>query len=341
MRPAPPLLLLLLCALACTAGGATPPARAPAATVGPAARHAPTATCGVLRLHFYDVGQGLSVLVDLPSGRHVLVDAGDSPARGGCADVCAHAHTHLLDRLTADLRGAPIDLLWITHQHSDHDGGAPDVLGRFHVLRYVDNGRDLDKAHVRAAREAAARAGTPVEVVDPDHPALVPPLAGVSTVLPRAWPGACRRDPNECSIALRVDDCASSALFVGDAETPLERRLPARPATVLQVGHHGSSTSSGDAFLREVAPRYAVISSGKPHEGLNREYCHPRAAVVRRLSAELGGTGAPLRAYDANKCDDADDASWKMVPASDRLWDTSRDGDVVLVSSGDGAFTRQ
>jgi competence protein ComEC len=52
----------------------------------------------------------------------------------------------LLDKLRTDLHGAPIDLLWITHKHSDHIGGAPEVLSTFTVGAYVDNGRDARKS---------------------------------------------------------------------------------------------------------------------------------------------------------------------------------------------------
>jgi competence protein ComEC len=315
-----------------------------------------------MTLHFYDVGQGLSVLVDLPDGRHVLVDAGDGPRREGCGDVCAHAHSHLLERLHADLGSAPIDMLWITHQHSDHIGGAPDVLTSLPVTLYVDNGRDSRKGEVRRAREAAAARGTPVRVVDPAHPD--PPLrgspnVGLVPVVPPAWPRSCDGhggDENECSIALRIDYCRSSALLTGDAEREEEKLLePGRPVTLLQVGHHGSDTSTSAAFLGKVRPLYAVISAGKRDEGLNRDYCHPRARVVQRLSRVLdadavaagqpasGGDagGATLMAFDGTRCDRATDSEWVSVPVSDRLWATERDGDVVLVTTGDGVWRRR
>lgn len=320
---------------------------APAPPMPPPATEA-TACDGsrVMTLHFYDVDQALSVLVDLPDGRHVLVDAGDSPAREGCGDACPRAHAHLLEKLRQDLRGAPIDLLWITHQHSDHIGGVPDVAAAFAIGTYVDNGRDARKAEVKRAREAAAARGAAVRVVDPDHvDALLPPTPGVklTPVVPSTWPASCREDANECSIALRIDDCASSVLLTGDAEHEEEKLLdPGGPVTLLQVGHHGSETSTSPAFLSKTRPSYAVISAGHPGEGLDREYCHPRAIVVERLTRVLGGAhgGATLEAFDGTRCDRATDAEWIAVPTSDRLWATERDGDVVLETHGDGIFRR-
>ncbi len=81
------------------------------------------------------------------------------PRRPSGGDVCAAADRHLLAKLGADLHGAPTDLVWITHQHSDHIGGAPEVLTTFHVGTYADNGRDARKAEVRRAHRRRSSAG--------------------------------------------------------------------------------------------------------------------------------------------------------------------------------------
>jgi competence protein ComEC len=298
-----------------------------------------------MAVHFYDVGQALAALVDLPDGRHVLVDAGDNPRRAECDD-CREKHRHLMTALARDLGTGPIDLLWITHQHSDHLGGAEDVIDAFEVGMYVDNGRDAAKAEVRRVREAADRRGARRFAVDPLHSTLPFPNGAEVTltpIVPAAWPASCAHDENECSIGLRIDFCASSLLFTGDAEHEEEARLDLRgPVTLLQVGHHGSETSSSPAFLARARPRYAVISAGQAGEGLNRDYCHPRAGIVRRLTSVLGGGGGErLRAFDGERCDRARPDDWVEVPTSDRLWATERDGDIVLATYGDGTFVRQ
>jgi hypothetical protein len=167
---------------------------------------------------------------------------------------------------------------------------------------YVDNGRDGSKAEVHRAREARAR-GAAIRVVDPDH--AVAPLASsgdvqIRPLVPRAWPPRCEADPNECSIGLRIDFCRSSVLFTGDAEHDEEAMVdPGSPVSVLQVAHHGSDTSTTPGFLAKARPRYAVISAGKPGQGLNREYCHPRAIIVRRLTRVLGVGSPPNGALKA------------------------------------------
>jgi len=79
-------------------------------------------------------------------------------------------------------------------------------------------------------------------------------------------------------------------------------------------------------------------------EGTNLTYCHPRAETVRALTVQLGGSGAgTVRAFPpAISCKTAPAGlAWLDEPASDRLWATSRDGDVVLITTGDGAFQRE
>jgi competence protein ComEC len=348
----------LLLVAACLSRCAGPPAATGGATEGPppsaaqrpqtrpsAAAIAPSCGEGRLRVHFYDVGEGLAALVDLPDGQHLLVDAGDRPDRPGCPE-CARHHAHLLESLDEDLRGAPLALLWITHPHSDHVGGAPSVIDRFGPRAYVDNGLGADRPEVRRAREAARRRGAFLEVVDPGRrqvPITVAEGVTLRPVVPRAWPAACADDANECSIGLRIDWCGSSVLFMGDAEHEEERELElGGPVSVLQVAHHGSDTSSSPAFLARARPRYAVISAAAPAERLNITYCHPRTLVVRRLTRVLGGPGTKtLESFDGVRCDRATDSDWVAEPASDRLWATERNGDVVLSSPGGGVFVRE
>jgi competence protein ComEC len=339
------MIALAILVATCTAARTQMALPAPAAAPSPPAAMPPGAC--TLRVHFYDVAQGLAALVDLPDGRHILVDTGDGPKRAGCGASCSTAHDHLLSALHQDLRGGSLDMLWITHQHGDHIGGAPDIAGAFQVSLYVDYGREADVAEVMAARKAAALGGARLAVVDPQHRAMPlssSPAVRIRPVLPAAWPTACAHDENDCSIGLRLDACGSSVLFTGDAEIAEESSLdPGGPVGLLQVGHHGSDTSTSDTFLARAHPTFAVISAGHEAEGTNRTYCHPRATTVRRLTQALGGAGRnPIHAFDGNvACRGAGEDHWADIPASDHLWATERDGDIVLRTSGDGMFRRE
>ncbi len=200
---------------------------------------------------------------------------------------------------------------------------------------------------IKQVRDAASAKAVPITVVEPGHEQL--PLPGsadvkVTGIAPSSWLPSCTTDRNECSILLRIDYCTSSVLFTGDAEVEEEALLdPHGGATLLQVGHHGSDTSSGAAFIAKVQPKYAVVSAGKQGEGMNKTYCHPRASTVQALTQALGGPGSKsILAFDAKvSCKQGTDANWIDVPASDRLWATERDGDVVLSTTGDGTFSKE
>src|SRR5207248_6318165 len=124
--------------------------------------------------HFYSIEQGLSALVDLPDGRVILVDTAASSIAPGCgAAACANAHQHLIDKLTHDLAGRAIDMMWITHQHEDHIGGAADLLAKFKLHNFVDNGRAITVSEVADANNAAQSAGVAHTVVSP-APTVIP-----------------------------------------------------------------------------------------------------------------------------------------------------------------------
>ncbi|HRN53673.1 MAG TPA: hypothetical protein PK788_09255, partial [Gemmatimonadaceae bacterium] len=97
-----------------------------------------------------------------------------------------------------------------------------------------------------------------------------------------AWTAALD-DPNEASTILRVQYGSRSVLLTGDAEHRLEEWLLEHAAAaldvdVLKAAHHGSRTSSGEAFLDAVRPRIALVSVGR-----DNTYGHPSPEVMRRL----------------------------------------------------------
>jgi competence protein ComEC len=265
---------------------------------------------GKLRVTFADVGQGDAALVDLPDGRLMLIDAGGSP--GGGLDPGRAA---LLPLLQARRR-ARIDIAVLTHPHPDHYGGLHALREQLPIGELWDTGQaeaepDLQASSAEAARLVASLRARGTRIRTP------PELCGRPRRIAGArievlWP--CPRyesthDPNDNSLVLRIAYGRTSLLFAGDAEQHAEaallaRRAPLR-ADVLKVAHHGSRTSTGEAFLRAVAPRLAVISAG-----VGNRFGHPHPDVTARLRAraphvlslaEVGGTivesdGTSLRA---------------------------------------------
>lgn len=230
----------------------------------PAARPAE----GGFELWALDVGQGTAVVVR--TARHTLVyDAG--PRYSPESDAGQRV---LLPWLRS--RGEPLDRLVLSHQDSDHIGGAQALLLAYPQAAMLASlppshalwGQAQGPQQLCLAGQSWVWDGVSFEVLYPGSADLDPKLK-----------------PNARSCVLRVHSGPVSALLTGDIEAPQEAELLARwPAeqlasTVLLVPHHGSKTSSTPALLDVAQPRWALIQAGY----LNR-YGHPAAPVLARYA---------------------------------------------------------
>ena len=225
---------------------------------------APRPALGEFELLAADVGQGNAVLVR--TATHTLVyDTG--PRFSSETDAGQRVLVPLLRAL-----GERVDRLLISHRDSDHAGGAAPVLAahpQADLLASLEPGHPL--ALLRPARPCAAGAhwtwdGVRFEVL---HPSPHEPPA---------------RKANAASCVLRVSNDRQAALLAGDIELPQERALLERGAPlraqVLLVPHHGSRTSSSEAFLDAVRPRWALVQAG-----YRNRFGHPAAPVLARYAA--------------------------------------------------------
>ena len=232
---------------------------------------------GALRVTALDVGQGDAIVVDLPDGRTILVDAGG--ALHGEADPGASVVVPWL-RAT---RRTELAVVALTHPHPDHGGGLRAVFEGVAVKEFWETGQGEALGmggFYRAAATAAAGRGvihrTAAELCGARAmgAVTVTVLAPCPTMNPTV-------PPNDASLVLRFDFGRASVLLPGDLEAAGERGLLARlsPVTVLKVGHHGSRTSSTEAFLDALRPRVALVSSGHPSP-----FNHPHPVVVERFA---------------------------------------------------------
>ncbi|HVZ85024.1 MAG TPA: ComEC/Rec2 family competence protein, partial [Terracidiphilus sp.] len=228
-----------------------------------------------------DVGQGDSLLVIAPNGVTMLVDGGGF---GGGPWQAAQDFDIGEEIVSPALwaRGIRhLDIVALSHAHSDHMGGLPAVLRNFHPRElWVGNNPSvaayralIDEARSLGVRVRTLRAGDELPLGDAQVRVFAP-LAGYA-------PGT--EPSNNDSLVLRVAYGSTSALLEGDAEAPIEDAMLTEPdlaSTLLKVGHHGSNTSTRPEFLARVHPQWAVISCG-----LHNRYGHPREDVLAELES--------------------------------------------------------
>jgi competence protein ComEC len=228
---------------------------------------APLPPAGEFELLAADIGQGNAVLLRT-AGHALLYDAG--PRYSQDSDAGHRVLLPLLQSLQVRL-----DLL-LSHRDTDHVGGAPAVLAmqpQAGLLSSVSPGDALQGLRP-ANRSERCAAGQHWEWDGVQFTILHPQGSDYDT--PHA--------SNALSCVLRVQSAGAApqvALLVGDIEAPQEAGLLAAHAAVkadlLLVPHHGSKTSSSDAFLDAVQPRLAWVQAG-----YRNRYGHPAAEVLQR-----------------------------------------------------------
>lgn len=230
-----------------------------------------------LTIAFLDVGQGDAIYLAAPGGNQVLIDAG-----GG---------KQILPALAAVMPfyDRSLDLVIATHPDADHLGGLPSVLETYEVSGVMDIGLSADTATYRAFLEAVdqeIREGKNVNSQNLVARAGAKINLGAGASLDLLWPVQIypNQETNAASVVALLTYGETKALFTGDAPVAVERTLLARypnlQADILKVGHHGSKTSTDQAFLAQVEPTYAIISGGA-----NNRYGHPAPAVIEKLAA--------------------------------------------------------
>ncbi|OGJ15591.1 MAG: hypothetical protein A2632_00140 [Candidatus Pacebacteria bacterium RIFCSPHIGHO2_01_FULL_46_16] len=248
----------------------------------------------VLRLTMCDVGQGDAILIAWQSNQ-VLIDAG----RGEKVLSCLWSELPFFDRT--------LELVVATHPDADHIGGLPLVFDQFSIQSLLLPPVTRETADFVALSHSVSRE---IELIGRVVPAkrgqkiILADELTLTVLAPLAQPGKNKLkkslatetelsafadfqpipdgESNNWSIVLLLQYKHFTTLLTADAETPLELALLQAGVVddidVLKVGHHGSKSSTTEAFLRIISPETSLISVGK-----NNPYGHPTEVVLDRL----------------------------------------------------------
>lgn len=227
---------------------------------------------GSTSVFYVDVGQGDCELIRTPGGETILIDAGTN-ATGD--ELVAYIQSMGIQK---------IDKLIATHPHEDHIGGMDEVVNAFtigdvYLPKVADSQTPTTKTYERLLT-AISDKGLQITQGQGGMTVLEEEGVKLEFLAPNSdlYSGL-----NSYSIVAKLTCGEKSFLFTGDAEEDSEEEMVALgydlQSDVLKCGHHGSSTSTCDAFLQAVQPKYAVISCG-----LDNDYGHPHRETMQKLN---------------------------------------------------------
>jgi competence protein ComEC len=223
-----------------------------------------------------DVGQGDAILLELPSRRVVLVDAGTKVLSNDSGE-------RIIGPLLKRKGIESIDAIIVTHPHDDHIGGCKYLLENFNVGELVLSYTGSASRPFREILAETQTLGIPLHVARSGESLQFEPTTRIFVLhgVPRVPP----RDLNDMSIVLKVVYGYSSLLLMGDASTRVEEELldidsQVLSSEVIKVAHHGATTSSSSEFLEAVEPTVALISVGR-----GNKFNHPSPVVLSRYDS--------------------------------------------------------
>lgn len=225
-------------------------------------------------IFFLDVGQGDAILIQQGTTQ-ILVDGGP----GAAVVERLGEHMPFWDRT--------IELVIMSHAHSDHYLGLIDIFRRFRVNNFMWSGVEEHAEDFSYFMELAAAenceiilgaANTDIQMGGIFLDILYPFSVSDFVLSPP-------ENLNNSSLVIKVTGPNIVVMLTGDAEAEIETLLVERnldlAADVLKAGHHGSKTSSAEIFLQAVAPQQAIFCAGA-----DNKFNHPAAIIVERYAAQ-------------------------------------------------------
>lgn len=224
----------------------------------------------IVKVSFFDVGQGDAIFIETPQGHQILIDGGPgSKILGKLSQVMP-----FYDR--------SLDLLILTHPEKDHMEGLVEVLEKYQVDYVLWTGILRDTPEFEEWQKALQQENTEVKIAKAGQ-RIIASKAVFEILYPfESLKGQTFEDSNNTSIIAKLSFGQSDFLFAGDIYTSAEKELVEKgvglESEVLKIAHHGSKTSTSSEFLEKVLPEIAVIQLST-----NNPYGHPHQEVLERL----------------------------------------------------------
>lgn len=222
----------------------------------------------LMYVHYINVDQGDAILIQV-NNKNLLIDSGPKN------------HKKQLVKFLTDLNISKLDYVIATHPHEDHIGNMNTVLNSYKVQSfYAPKVYSYTKSFEQM-----------IDSLKSNNLKINPIKRGCNTINLGFQTNVEVFSPindtydneNNYSPVIKISFGNNSFLFTGDAEKEIEDKLillnDDLKADILKVSHHGSSSSTSDAFLNRVSPKYAVISVGK-----NNIYDHPNDTIISKLN---------------------------------------------------------
>ena len=259
----------------------------------------PTKEAGEMKVHFLDVGQGLSILVQ-SDGQTMIYDGGDKSTSSFVVSYLQKQNITTIDYLIS------------SHYDSDHMAGLIGCLNAFDVKNVISSNYEHDSKLYQSFIQTVADKGLPMQ-----HPAVGTEFSFGSGSFQILAPATIDPDDsNKNSVAIKLTNGENSFIFTGDAESSSEKAMCESgidlSCDVLVPGHHGSATATSWDFLQATVPEYAVISCGK-----DNQYGHPDKDVMDKLES------MDIQVYRTDKqgtivaVSDGTTITWDQEPCND------------------------
>ena len=225
-----------------------------------------------IEIYFFDVGQGDASFIESRDGTQILIDGGPP--------------NKILPKLSSamDFNDRDLDVLIITHPHTDHISGAIEVLRNYNIGMVIESGVNYHTAEAEEFKKLMNEQKIKRIIIDKPINLKFFNNAEIKFLYPdKSFAGKILKNAHDATVISELSYNGKSILFMGDAEKNIEKYLIeknlVRDIDVLKAGHHGSKTSTSKEFLLASRPEYSIIEVGK------NSYGHPTQEVLSRLAS--------------------------------------------------------